>query len=29
MHMVNAVYASYCDITVDLYMQAYELIRSV
>ena len=26
---VNADYSSYCDTIVDLYMQAYELIRSV
>ena len=25
----NADYSSYCDTIVDLYMQAYELIRSV
>ena len=30
MHIyVNAVYPSYCDTTVALYMHAYELIRSV
>ena len=26
---VNDVYPSYCDTTVALYMQAYELFRSV
>ena len=26
---VNAVCPSYCDTTMDLYMQAHELIRSV
>ena len=26
---VNADYSFYCDTIVDLYMQAYELIRSV
>ena len=26
---INAVYPSYCGITMNLYMQAYELIKSV
>ena len=26
---INAVFSSYCDTTVDLYIQAYELIKSV
>ena len=28
MRMFNVVYPSYCDTTVDLYMQAHELMKS-
>ena len=28
MPMFNVVYPSYCDTTVDLYMQAHELMKS-